>query len=1401
MKKFKLCPPPPVILFVLLTSVGLIFGQNQQFMPIGNDHLNPDLDGSLMLHSVYADSVYRVDNVCRTPLNGIVGTAGTIDNSRGCSWYYVQTAQGAYFRNVGKEIKVANGSRLVYNNHTACTAPAAGYVSNTDSPDWAQNLTGVVRQESASLYALTNGVPTSRPKFPNVENMSFSGLIQNPTITNNHILKPGHFINNLTIPEGFNVYMEPGVYYFDGNIQISPNAKLLIKPDASNNYKTTIYIKGQFKLDAGTNGVKVGGTFAPEGFQNCTIPKEAEGQILVISLNKGITGYQDDEYKNVKSAIAFGSNSTTAVGTFIAPYGEFYVMSGGTVIGQVLAKNVFFCWAYGAATHSGVSRVCSTGDIFIFVPYDPATITINAQDQTFPEDKYWNWETTGWNKPQTCDEPKYFNPAGFPNNKIIDNNYKWSATKNRDYDTAIVIELSEMLPAGAKLSFTYEITETNGKVGMTPLPFSSNHPRDRQVYVKTFSETLSFEGNTTTLRIPLGIVDIGDNKGAATFKIEFKNLNKVGDIETSLPAPITITILSDDPDLTEFTPQFTQERVIEYYQGNIYKKVGTLSVGNDPCNTVSFEYLSAQDLSGKDISDWFSLAYNNCGSSCVVNEIMTTGEYRADYENVNQQKVKIKAIAINKNIKSDPVEFIIDISPWNDNPFRPQDDLESVEEGDFVMIDVLGNDKIDDDLPKAANRQKIIGLTTDNRIPLTQKNANPDRDQSITTALGAIVTIENGMVKYDISHITDRIAAFQDVFYYTALDTAEYKDHKGESYETDVWVKSVKVTIYIDADIPIARDYHYYDSKGAGTVDSVVIQFDKVFDIDQTDLVIDFAGKNFDPTDVRLWAYGKTETGDDDSMVYVILLDNAPKDVTSGDMNILVIHDGFTDDNGNSATQPISVKDRAAPVVVSAGCIKSLAGDNDTLIVTLSENVDVGVNNENIPFKFFALDGGRLYDIIFDDIKIDGTVCTFVVNNEYSGKINEGDSIFINYSADVVVKDVPFGNEQLIRDNKRVEIKQKKSTRIISAAFFDRKDVRDGYVNVIEVNLGTRVSQEFAERIIDALVPSSTRLFTKGGVIAITDDGFEFSVTEYAAQEAAKGNRDEHLPRTGIGDDEILSLEDVITDGLITVNKSAVKPADRIAPVILEAWYNVDKDTVLEVIFSEDVRLQDGFKPYGFWQKSSGKEFGMTFGSSPKKEKNNEWRYKVNSVTIAYPNDGDSIWILNGGSVFDVSDGNNEQKLTTMAPLRLKRPYDMDIQLHIVPQPLRLSKNGGKGAYESNELDGEMSEFYNIAPGSKGVAIILEMKGCVSNLNTQRGVVRIVDQTGNTVSDDIPMKFDITKNGSVAGVCVWDGKNNRGRTVGAASYLALVEAEVDFDDRPSKEKRQYRKTIAVTFKK
>jgi hypothetical protein len=149
----------------------------------------------------------------------------------------------------------------------------------------------------------------------------------------------------------------------------------------------------------------------------------------------------------------------------------------------------------------------------------------------------------------------------------------------------------------------------------------------------------------------------------------------------------------------------------------------------------------------------------------------------------------------------------------------------------------------------------------------------------------------------------------------------------------------------------------------------------------------------------------------------------------------------------------------------------------------------------------------------------------------------------------------------------------------------------------------------------------------------------------------------------------------------------------------------------------------------------------------------------------------------------------------------LTNQYADSLDLWVVPQPLRLVNV--KNRTEPAVLDEGLARYYQIPIGTQGVALIVEAMGPVHpNHYNNRGTMRIIDNIGNVVRENVEMKFVVIQDGdragNVVGVAVWDGKNESGRFVGAASYLALIDVSVQFYDRPSPVRRDFRRQISVS---
>jgi len=722
----------------------------------------------------------------------------------------------------------------------------------------------------------------------------------------------------------------------------------------------------------------------------------------------------------------------------------------------------------------------------------------------------------------------------------------------------------------------------------------------------------------------------------------------------------------------------------------------------------------------------------------------------------------------------------------------------SGEEGlrsDIIRIRVIINElpfAVDDVLAINEGATGFVNLITNNS---NGTDYNPDSTRWILTAVriigeaqfGTIAPLENNVFTYTNipSLLTGTQTHYTEILEYEMIATAEGREPV---------ITTARITITITANPPTADDSRafYTDENADGRVDRVTIPFDREINRMVTNFEVRFGGMT---TPNVTSQYARNEDGSENRNVVILSGFNAPENTTGGIMGITIEYTNF------GTSQTISPTDRAAPVVTNARYTR-VPGGNDTLVLRMSELIsdeNIVIADENLPF-YFVRDRGVFprdsFNISFERHWLSDGEYTFVIDLKDSAKISLNDSVFINWEATPVVRD-NSDNRQTNPANKKVPISFRTATPIYSATYFSRSNPANGWIDLIEVNLGMSVEQDVAEEIVKALVLSNTehRRFTKGDTITLTATGFRFNVTEVRRHTG---------PNTGLLAEDTVSITTplVLNGGQLTINPSTVKAIDRVAPVIIRAIYNWERMT-LDVEFSESVAEhliteRDG-KPYLFWASNprvsrDSAEYKMYFRvTNPTKIGTNVLRYEVDSTGIQFPVNGDSIWIDVGGIIRDTEE-NVQMNRTVRAPLFVEPKYPDDVELYIFPNPLQMVKHGKSN--KPNVIDPHFLEFYGFAHlgVQNGSAILVDAKS--PDIIDLSGRVKIIDQTGNVVSEDIEMITGQSGRGTISAIAIWDGKNRSGRNVGAASYLAIIQVEIKYRD--SEEPRSYRRIIVVS---
>jgi len=608
----------------------------------------------------------------------------------------------------------------------------------------------------------------------------------------------------------------------------------------------------------------------------------------------------------------------------------------------------------------------------------------------------------------------------------------------------------------------------------------------------------------------------------------------------------------------------------------------------------------------------------------------------------------------------------------------------------------------------------------------------------------------------------------------------------------------------------------FYEAIGgrANVVDRVIIPFDRAID-PQTEFLVHFHSRELGIRSRNLRAPTEAELEQNTAIEQIVeleLLGALPNTTAgTGDMTVYIEHPRTIPGAENITIRP---RDRAAPVIVNAVYIESFYGANDTLILTMSEPSLITASG-NLPFRF-ATTADELYTLTFLQRLVhpeNPLLYTMILAPNNTASISAGDSVFINWEADIIVSDHDR-NEQTNERNIRVPIERRSVTQIISATYFNDPNVggaHDGFINRISFDFGMRVSGALALEIVRSLeLPASRAFIISDTVAAITptDIGFDLAVAETRRTRTVRYNESNFVvaaPETSVDTNTDIIAVRRLEHGTNTIEASYVIATDGVAPVVLYATYEfTPSDTTLRVVFSEPVRPRGNavVSPYRFWSSTLRTNYpnqGMNFTATPPQGANSIWTYEVASTTIPFPVSGDSLWIMQGEHIFDTE--GNEAELTVRAPLILTNQYADSLDLWVVPQPLRLVNV--KNRTEPAVLDEGLARYYQIPIGTQGVALIVEAMGPVHpNHYNNRGTMRIIDNIGNVVRENVEMKFVVIQDGdragNVVGVAVWDGKNESGRFVGAASYLALIDVSVQFYDRPSPVRRDFRRQISVS---
>ena len=461
--------------------------------------------------------------------------------------------------------------------------------------------------------------------------------------------------------------------------------------------------------------------------------------------------------------------------------------------------------------------------------------------------------------------------------------------------------------------------------------------------------------------------------------------------------------------------------------------------------------------------------------------------------------------------------------------------------------------------------------------------------------------------------------------------------------------------------------------------------------------------------------------------------------------------DRITDINGKiEFTRPATINDKVAPVIDSASYVR-YDDRPDTLKVWFSEPLS---STGNSPIDAIS---GR-HNLVAVPHLSNGNFAVYVVSN---GNFVYGDSIWI--AANSGIRDLAH-NEQENENNKRVEIKYLRfiTLNIESAAYFDTSYPRDGYIDSINVRFGLATSDgQFAETIRQIVMANEFELprnrhFTKNNATVNMANG---SIGIRVSQNRGSVP----VPVTSVS-----STDDVITvttpqirnagDTLRILLSSGRQIDDSIAPVITAAHFapmfmKDDDDVIVDTLivrFSERVTGHVAKEMLRAFKFSTDAEYVIDFEDRNVNSDVAHFLLRTNEATVL-PEEGDSIRIESG-----ISDGRNLQNVKTVwVPITIgKTTYVYNLTIY--PNPY----NPGNFSYKNPITD------------KNNMAVLVRPRGSRKITGELSGSIVILDQLGNKIIDN--ESFEFRREEGIL-IWTWDGKNTRGRNVGAGFYQAIIQ--------------------------
>jgi hypothetical protein len=238
-----------------------------------------------------------------------------------------------------------------------------------------------------------------------------------------------------------------------------------------------------------------------------------------------------------------------------------------------------------------------------------------------------------------------------------------------------------------------------------------------------------------------------------------------------------------------------------------------------------------------------------------------------------------------------------------------------------------------------------------------------------------------------------------------------------------------------------------------------------------------------------------------------------------------------------------------------------------------------------------------------------------------------------------------------------------------------------------------------------------------------------------------------------------------------------VQIRDAMAPVIVSAVYRPkqmenDNDPVIDtlhIFFSENIApisLPEAQRAFRGRIGASGNEFEFNITGIHEQNANNIKLLVELGYTDHIPTGGDFIRIQRDGGIRDnVSPSNVQDRNTVWMPLEVGQVLN-NYRIEILPNPY-----APKAMLRNQLYIAYLYDSLGISLSSGNMVVLASPIGGRGGTDLS-GRITIIDGLGNIIIED--GIFAPVSSGSAGLLWTWDGKNSRGRTVGAGNYLAII---------------------------